>query len=89
MKQSADFDTTIAGIPCGIKVFSYNRQEPWSGSAYTCPSSDDYYGYVEFDFIVLDRKGYEAYWLYEKMTENDENRILKEYEESICEPYFE
>jgi hypothetical protein len=83
MKQSADFDTHIQGIPCGIKVLLYRHQDPWRGSAHTCPSSEDYYGYTDFEYVVLDSKGYEADWLRNKMTTTDEERILTEYKEYL------
>lgn len=79
----ATFDSTIAGIPCGILVESYLSVPPWKGSAYDCPSDLDYYGYCEFDFTVLDRKGYVADWLTKKMTDDDFTRIQKEYEDII------
>lgn len=37
----------------------------------------------EFEFNVLDRKGYPARWLEDKMTEDDEVRILAEYKDSM------
>ena len=79
MKYVADFDTKIAGIPCGITVTHYTYVKPWGGSVYTCPSELDYYGYTEFDYIVLDRKGYKAEWLANKLTSDDDKRILIEY----------
>ena len=43
----------------------------------------DYYGYTEFDYAILDRKGYKAAWLEKKMTAADKAFI----EEQIAE-YF-
>lgn len=85
MKQSADFDTHIQGIPCGIKVLLYKYHEPWRGSIESCPSEEDYYGGEDFEYTVLDRKGYEAEWLRNKMTPADEDRILREYKETFYE----
>lgn len=82
-RQTPDFETTIAGIPCGIKVLLYMHHKPWRGSIGSCPSDLDYYGYTEFEFTVLDRKGYEANWLRNKLTDGDEQRILREYQESL------
>lgn len=83
MKQLADFSTTIAGIPCGILVESYLSVPPWKGSVYDCPSNLDYYGYTEFEFTVLDRKGYVADWLAKKLTDDDFTRIQEEYENTL------
>ena len=80
LRQTPDFETTIAGIPCGIKVLFYKYHKPWRGSIRSCPSDLDYYGYTEFEYMVLDRKGYEAEWLRNKMTSADEDRILREFE---------
>jgi hypothetical protein len=33
----------------------------------------------EFEFRLLDRKGYPANWLESKLTLNDHHRLLKEY----------
>lgn len=65
----------IQGIPCLIEVTFFLSVPPWRGSAHTCPSSDDYYGYTDIEFDVYDRKGYKAPWLERKMTEEDVNCI--------------
>lgn len=52
--------------------------KPWRGSLSACPSSDDYYGYSEVEFDVLDRRGRPAPWLERKLTDADRERI--EYE---------
>lgn len=68
------FATTIAGIPCQIKVTSYEVQKP-------IPNADsdwDHQGYYEMDFQVLDRGGYSASWLEAKMSEDDRHRIEEE-----------
>ena len=51
---------TIDGIPCLIGVTYFKQVKPWKGSAESCPSDLDFYGYTESDFILLDRKGYKA-----------------------------
>jgi hypothetical protein len=59
----------ISGIPCLLGVDGY---EAVSGSySYHAASDVDYYGYVECEYDVLDRKGYPAAWLERKMTEKD------------------
>lgn len=85
-KPSVDhtIDFFLGGIPCQIGLHSYTKQEPWKGSAYSCPSRDDYYGYTESEWIILDRKGYHAKWLERKIT----NDIQSEIDEAI-EEYME
>lgn len=76
--------TTIAGIPCQIGIDHFYKQEPHRGSAWTCDSADDYYGYTDCDWTVLDRRGYQADWLARKLTGAEEDRIAGEIEQ-----YFE
>lgn len=71
-------ESKIAGIPCRIQVDSCLVKKPFKGSAFNCDSSDDYYGYTDISFTVLDRKGYKAAWLEKKMTQKDVERIEKE-----------
>lgn len=71
-------ESKIQGIPCLIEVTTFKSVKPWKGSPQTCPSSDDYYGYNEIEFEVLDRKGYKAAWLERKMTKEDKARIESE-----------
>lgn len=71
-------ESRIQGIPCLIEVTTLSVVKPWRGSIDKCPSSDDYYGYTEVEFNVLDRKGYKAPWLEKKMSVNDLKRIESE-----------
>lgn len=64
-------EASVAGIPCLVKVETCTIVPPWHGSAYTCPSRDDYYGYNDVEFTVYDRKGYRAKWLEKKLTGDD------------------
>lgn len=63
---------TVSGIPCQLAVVSCLIVPPHRGSAWTCNSDLDYYGYEEVDYVVLDRKGYVANWLADKMSEDDD-----------------
>lgn len=65
---------TLAGIPCLLRVTSYVKVAPWRGSAQSCPSSDDYYGYTECEWEVHDRKGYRAKWLDKKLSRYEKDR---------------
>jgi hypothetical protein len=73
----AEFETRISGIPCIIQVTGYSE----TPSDFTSRESDwDYYGEIEIEFNVLDRKGYPAKWLEKKLTHSDNERILSEYQ---------
>lgn len=74
-RNLAEFEHCVAGIPCIIAVTYFHNTPAWSGSAHTCPSSDDYYGYTELEYDVLDRKGYKAAWLEKKVTPDDDTEI--------------
>lgn len=60
-------DIRIAGIPAqaGVTYFKEVR----GSFNYNAPSDYDYYGYSEIDFDILDRKGYPAPWLANKVTD--------------------
>jgi len=81
-RQVGDFETRIQGIPCQIVIDFYERT-PGSYN-YNAPSDLDYYGYLDCNFTVLDRKGYPAEWLAKKMTADDISRI-----EDIAVDYME
>lgn len=75
MSYLAKVESKISGIPCLIGVMTYANVKPWKGSAHSCPSDLDYYGYCEMEYDVLDRKGYMANWLSKKITDYDIERI--------------
>ena len=72
------FDTTVAGIPCQCLVTSYHPAVPMqiTGSGFGDAEPPEA---EEFEFRIMDRKGYPARWLESKLTSNDHNRLLKEY----------
>ena len=83
------FDTEVAGIPCQCKVLNYCP--PRSMMSYG-PAMEDAVPpeESEFDFVLLDRKGYPATWLEKKLTPSDNERL----EEELCielqaQEYFE
>lgn len=78
-----EIETRVAGIPCIAKVTSYFRQAPHRGSAWTCDSSDDYYGWSEVEFDILDRRGRPAAWLERKATDADRERIAGEIDKQM------
>ena len=71
---SADFETRVAGIPCGVVVLEYRDASGWSSNPATVEPDDR-----EFEFILVNRKGYRAHWLERKLTECDCRRIESEY----------
>ena len=72
------FHTRVGGIPCQCLVYSYYPAVPMriTGTGYgdADPPEDEV-----FEFRLLDRKGYPADWLERKLTNNDADRIKKEY----------
>lgn len=77
-KYELVFDTRIAGIPCQIGVTYFHYQPPWRGSAQTCDSDWDYYGYTELEYDVLDRRGRPAAWLEKKIDDEIRTEIQLE-----------
>ena len=79
MKHEADFETVVCGIPCGVLVKSFTHKKPdftsWA-------SPDDYYGYTECEWRLLDRKGYVAEWLEKKMSQDDVANVETEIAEN-------
>ena len=90
--MSYQFASQVCGIPCIIKVVQYAKHTFWQGSAHSCPSDWDYYGYEEVEYSVLDRKGYPAAWLERKLTQKDHQRITEEISDVMreeCEAMME
>ena len=79
----SEIQTRVAGIPCIAKVTHFYRQAPWRGSAHTCDSDLDYYGYTEREFEILDRRGRPAPWLERKATDADRERVAEEIETQL------
>lgn len=78
-----DVQTRVAGIPCIARVTHFYRQRPWRGSAHSCPSDMDWYGFTECEFQILDRRGRPAPWLERKLTDDEVARIEEEITESM------
>ena len=82
-KSAYDFESHVQGIPCKVKV-TYTTPyipESWNGPAEG----------GDFEFELLDRRGYPAKWLEKKLTPKDVERLEKEYEEYVqfvCEPDY-
>ena len=83
------FNTKVAGIPCQCKVTNYTPPIPMMvygpGMADADPPEDS-----EFDFTLLDSKGYPAPWLEKKLTPQDVERLEEEHViELKAQEYFE
>lgn len=72
------FPTQVAGIPCQCEVTYYRRAEPMlvygMGMGDCFPPEPE-----EFQFRLLDRKGYPAPWLENKLNPGHEERIYQEF----------
>lgn len=72
----AEIQHRVAGIPCLIGVFSYDRVR--GSYSYHADSDLDYYGYTESEWEILDRKGYPAPWLERKLNDRERDMIEEE-----------
>ncbi len=82
-KQSYDFESSVSGIPCKVKV---TYATPYIPESWNGPAEGG-----DFEFELLDRRGYPAKWLEKKLTPKDVERLEKEYEEYVqfvCEPDY-
>lgn len=61
-----------------VEVTSYEYAPPFRGSPHNCDSSDDYYGYEEIEYCILDLDGNPAEELEKELTKQDKVEILKE-----------
>jgi len=72
------FETRVAGIPCQCEVLSFTPSVPMRvygpgmGDA-DAPES------AEFEYQLLDRKGYKADWLQAKVTSKIEDELYEEF----------
>lgn len=70
-KSAYDFESTVAGIPCKVRV---TYATPYVPASWDAPAEGG-----DFEFELLDRKGYRARWLEKKMSDEDVSRIEREY----------
>lgn len=82
-KYIYEHETRIKGIPCILGVTYFHHQPPWRGSAHTCDSDMDYYGYTELEYDVLDRRGYRAEWLAKKIDGELETELRNELQQIL------
>jgi hypothetical protein len=94
-RETADMETTVLGIPCGVVVDSYSAPRP----AYIGKFPGAGFGDAEppepeeIEWHLIDRKGYRADWLAERMTDADcrdvESELLQLRAERIEEDKME
>ena len=79
-RECADFETTVAGIPCGVVITSYSgarpfRQHTFAGAG---PGDCDPPEYEDVEWRLVDGDGYPAGWLEDKMKPYEEYLISRE-----------
>ena len=72
------FETKVAGIPCICNVVDYTPYRPmrvYGPGMGDCDPPE----YEEFEYEILDRRGYKASWLEKKLKPDDKDRLLEEF----------
>ncbi len=75
------FPTRINGIPCQCEVTLY---EPALPGSFTEPPQPG-----EFEFRLLDRRGYPARWLDDHLTAQTEDRLFQEFKQHLDDLAFQ
>ena len=76
----ADFETTVAGIPCGVVITDYVAAKPWKQHTFAgagpgdCDPPED----EDVEWRLVDGDGYPAAWLEDKMKPYEEYLISRE-----------
>ena len=73
MKYTPDFETRVCGIPCGVVIDRYHRTP--ATHSYRAETPEEYYGDLEIEYFLVDRKGYKADWLQNKMDQYDKEEL--------------
>ena len=81
------FSTRISGIPCQCRVIVYHPEVPMriTGPGFGDAEPPEP---LEFEYEILDRKGYKANWLEQKLDDQDPSRLLTEYLSIIYEDHY-
>ena len=77
VRRTPDFTTTVYGIPCGVVVECYIPAT--MGNLFALPEDCYPPEPSEFEFYLVDRRGYKAEWLMDKLTDEDNARLEREY----------
>ena len=81
-RQIANIETTVAGIPCGVVLDHITSGHPARGPFYGrrgMTSWGEPEEFPEVEWHLVDRKGYPAGWLEDKLTEDDCIRIDRQF----------
>jgi hypothetical protein len=81
--KTPDFQTTIADIPCGICIDSYTHVPPFNGPMHKCDSTEEFYGYTDISYTILNKHGREAQWLIATLTREQDLAILDEINQHV------
>ena len=76
------FPISINGIPCQCEVLTYRKAVPmriWGSGMGDCDPPEP----EEFEFQLLDRKGYPAKWLEAKLTDAIEQQIYEDFQQYL------
>ena len=80
--MTTTIQTYLAGVPCQIAVSNFHRIK--GSYSYNAPSDLDYYGYTDYDYEVLDRRGRPAPWLERKVSADDiEQKIIGHFDDYL------
>lgn len=71
------FPWRVQGVPCFVEVTHFCHQPP----SVNGNSSDDYYGFTEIEYRLLDTGGHPAPWLEIKKSEAECREIIAEIKE--------
>ena len=74
----------VQGIPCLASVTHFKSQPRFNGPASACDSDEDYFGFTECEFEILDRNGRPASWLARKLTDLDTKSIERAIASSMA-----
>jgi len=72
------FDTRVAGIPCQCEVLEYSEGLPMRITGWGFGDADPPEP-GEFEYQILDRRGRYARWLEDKLTDDDDERLEREF----------
>lgn len=88
-------DVALKGVGewCYAVCDHYFHQPPFNGSAHLCDSSDDYYGWTEFDFTIYDENHNDMTEVVNALSKEDYDDLywdlLGEYEMYLGNKYEE
>ena len=69
-----EFEWHAAGIPCIVAVIRYRPGLPEQREGMMAGPAEG----PDADWVLLDRKGYRARWLEDKLDQDDQNDIMVE-----------